>query len=289
MLTGKSVFHVNQTLGKYFSNNELCGYFNSMIEKVTKQPEFLKEGILPSYKNSKGEDFVFPVAVIQYGLGCYDLYLETNDDVYLKKTFECADWILSIQRNDGGIPNFIDEHKDEPFGAMCQGEAASLLLRCYLKSNKKDYLIHAKTALDFMLVDKANGGTSIYSDNKIVLLEFTFSEPVLNGWIFAFFGIFDYLLIQKDDHYLNIYEKAFDTIVDALPSFDCGYWSMYDLSGRIASPFYHRLHIAQLEAIYLISNNDIVLKYLSKWKKCSKNPFKKIRAFMRKAFQKIRD
>lgn len=289
MLTGKSVFHVNQTIGKFFSTCELKGYFNSLIEKVTRQPEFLEVGLMPSYKNTKGDNFVFPVAVIQYGLGCYDLYLETKEEKYFRKTFECADWITSLQNKNGSIPNFTDEHKEAPFGAMCQGEAASLLLRCFIESREKKYLDCAKKSLDFMLLDKNEGGVSSYDDGMLTLLEFTFSEPVLNGWIFALFGLFDYLLVEYNEKYANAYHNTFDNLVNSLHLFDCKYWSMYDLSGRISSPFYHRLHIAQLEALYRISNNDIIYSYLTKWKKNNRSPFKKTIAFVKKVLQKIKD
>jgi hypothetical protein len=33
--------------------------------------------------------------------------------------------------------------------------------------------------------------------------------------------------------------------------YDARFWSFYDTSGALASPFYHRLHIAQLEALEL--------------------------------------
>ena len=36
-----------------------------------------------------------------------------------------------------------------------------------------------------------------------------------------------------------------------LQTYDAGFWSFYDTSGTLASPFYHRLHIAQLEALEL--------------------------------------
>ena len=288
MLTGRSVFHVKQNIGKHFSTTQLNGYFNSLIEKVTRQPQFLTKGAMPTYKNSKGDDFIFPVAVIQYGLGCYDLFLETNDTKYLDKTVECDDWILSIQNENGGIPNFTDEHADEPYGAMCQGEAASLLLRCFKETKSPVYLKKAKKALDFMLTSVDKGGTSVYEQGNLILLEVTFDKPVLNGWIFAFFGLYDFVIITGGE-YLEVYKLALSSLIKFLPLFDHKYWSMYDLSGRIASPFYHRLHIAQLEALYMISKNDVVKAFLTKWRKRNKNPFIRIRAFIKKAFQKIKD
>ena len=289
MLTGRSVLHVKQTLGAFFVPDELRGYFNSMEEKVAKQNHCLGKGIMPSYVNSKGKEYVFPVAVIQYGLGCYDLYLRTGNPLYKQKFIECSDWIIQKQNENGSIPNFIDDHPDKPFGAMCQGEAASLLTRAFKETQEPIYIENAKKALQFMLLDVEKGGTTIYDDNRAYLLEFTFRKPVLNGWIFAFFGVYDYLLIDRCSEFEKKYDLLLSSIIDTLPLFDCKYWSMYDLAGRITSPFYHNLHIAQLEALFLVSGNKTIENYLKKWKSYKKNPFRKMRAFLRKAFQKIRE
>ena len=205
MLTGRSVYHVKQTVGSFFVPGLLGGYFNSMIEKVTKQPEYLRKGLFPSYKDSRGEDFIFPVSVIQYGLGCYDLFLKTGETIYFDKFVECANWTLLKQNEDGSIPNFTDVHPEEPFGAMCQGEAASLFVRAYKETNNVHYLEKAETALRFMLKSVDEGGTSLYEEDCIILLEFTYHKPVLNGWIFAFFGVYDYLLVKENHDFRTIY------------------------------------------------------------------------------------
>ena len=61
MLTGKSIYHVNQDLGKQFIPGELRGYFNNMTEKVTKAPELLNSETLPTLKIQSGEEVYFPV------------------------------------------------------------------------------------------------------------------------------------------------------------------------------------------------------------------------------------
>lgn len=68
MLTGKSILHVNQDLGKCFSKDELTGYYNNLTQKVTMLPEILETDKLPTYHTSNKEDVHFPVAIFQYGL-----------------------------------------------------------------------------------------------------------------------------------------------------------------------------------------------------------------------------
>lgn len=55
MLTGKSVLHVNQGLGKFFRPDELAGYYNDLTEKVTKDAETLEKQCLPTSCSGDGK------------------------------------------------------------------------------------------------------------------------------------------------------------------------------------------------------------------------------------------
>lgn len=74
---------------------------------------------------------------------------------------------------------------------------------------------------------------------------------------------------------------------ELLPRFSNSYWSLYDLGGKIASPFYHNLHIAQMEAMFLITGDSAFKHYADKWKGDQGNSLKHALAFTRKAIQKI--
>ena len=60
MLTGKSVWHVNQDIGKCFSKKSIEGYYNNMTEKVTKIPELLESEELPRLPLEGGGFTYFP-------------------------------------------------------------------------------------------------------------------------------------------------------------------------------------------------------------------------------------
>ena len=85
MLTGKNILHVNQGMGQCFSPGRVNGYFNDLTEKVLKEPELLHTKKLPVVKAESGENITFPVAIFQYGLGAYDLFLQTGRNEYLDK------------------------------------------------------------------------------------------------------------------------------------------------------------------------------------------------------------
>lgn len=106
MLTGKSVLHVNQDLGKYFEAKELKGYYNNMMEKVSYVPHLVDSEELPVLHTESGGTFVFPVAVFQFAFGLLDYYYESKEEKYLAKFRQCADWAISMQHADGAWNNF---------------------------------------------------------------------------------------------------------------------------------------------------------------------------------------
>lgn len=287
MLSGKSVWHVNQDIGKHFSKDDILGYYNNMKEKVTMMPELLDNDNLPSLELENGQSVYFPVAVFQYGLGAYDLYIETKDNKYKRKFLQCANWALDNQDNYGRWNNFFYIFPDAPYSAMAQGEAVSLLIRAYKESGMDKYFIAAQKGIKFMISPMEEGGVSEYMGNNIIFREYTNQQTVLNGWIFAWFGLYDYVLCTSDKEYKKILENSLNTIINYLPKFKCSYWSIYSLDGKIASPFYHNLHIALMQALYQLTDEKIFESYAEKWRMQQNNPFYKGLAFTKKAIQKI--
>lgn len=287
MIFGKSILHVNQTLGLQFKPGEVYGYFNNLTEKVTKDVDALRNESLPKMFDDNGREVIFPVSIFQYGLGAFDLMLEHKKDIYSRQFWRCVEWAYKNQNDEGAwsMGDYIPP--EEPYGAMCQGEGASLLLRAYKLSNNKEYLKRAIRAIDFMLRPLEKGGTSVYSKNDLVLLEFTNRPCVFNGWVFAIFGLYDLTLIIDADKYHNALNKTVTTLRNSLNLWDCGYWSLYNEKGMIASPFYHNLHIAQLEALELAFPSCGFGKLKDKFVAYRNNKFYKKKAFMNKAIQKL--
>ena len=287
MFTGKSVWHVNQDLGKTFARDSVRGYYNNMTEKVTQMPSFLESTELPTL-NYRGEIVEMPVAIFQYGLGAYDLFLLTNDQKYLSKFFQAVEWAMNHLDDHGRWNNFYYIYPDHPYGAMAQGEGASLLVRAYVYCNKQKYLDAAKRAIDFMLLPICKGGTSLYDKDELVLAEYTHRPIVMNGWIFAWWGLYDYVLATEDNGIYKCYlDVSCSSLIKYLPKFKTAYWSKYDLSGRIASPFYHNLHIAQMQAMYELTGEVIFREYSIRWERQQRKLPYKCYAFMKKAIQKL--
>lgn len=266
------------------------GYYNNLTQKVTFLPQILHTDDLPTLHTEKGEDVYFPVAIFQYGLGAYDLYLETKDSVYYNKFAQCCKWALDNQQENGAWNNFFYIYPTSPYGSMAQGEGASLLLRAYIESKQEIYKKAAEKALAFMLIPISDGGTSLYTNEGIELHEYTHLPLVLNGFIFSWWGLYDYTLIDPTNvKFKKSLQSSLNVLKSLLPKFDNGYWSKYDLAGKIASPFYHNLHIAQMEAMYTLTGDKIFKEYADKWLKEQNNKLYYTRAFLTKAIQKIRE
>ena len=287
MITGRSILHVDQGVGSQFIPGELKGYYNDLTEKVTKDEAHISDvAYIPEFKTELGDTVEFAITIIQYGLGCYDMYIKTGDSVFLDKFITCAQWARNHQSDDGAIDAFSSIYPDAPYSAMCQGECASLFLRAHAVLSDRSYFDRAEKALAFMLAEKDSGGLCDYTDG-LVLKEYTHLPVVMNGWIFAMFGIYDMSLVSDDERYGELFRSSVEALARALPSYDNGYWSMYDAGGKIASPFYHDLHIAQMNALFAVSGNPVFKEYGDRFLKYRKSFFKRSRAFIKKAIQKI--
>lgn len=289
MLRHDSVLHVEQDEGKYYSVSEIAGYYNNFCGKIQNTKNIDTSGIpqnIASHGNDR-EQVYFPIAIFQYGLGAYDLWLETKKRDYYNAFLAMADWAVSNQEKSGAWNTFGVLHYNNPYSSMVQGEGASLLARAYKETENQKYYTACTKAIDFMLLPVAEGGTSEYSPDGLVLKEYPDKAPVLNGWIFSAFGLFDAWKLTGKLEYSEAWKQTSDGIKNSLCKFDAGHWSYYDMGGKLTSPFYHSLHIELLKALNHLLPDSEYERYIDKWS-TEKNSWiwNKV-AFVRKAMQKI--
>lgn len=285
MLLGKSIHHVNQDEGKVFSKDLLMGYYNNLTEKVTRGGDY----DVPKSFVDTGDEIYFSIEIFQYGLGAYDLYLlsEKKDGAMLRKTVACAEWAIVNQQEDGAWVTFSYETPDYPYSAMAQGEAISLLLRVYQETKEEKFLLAANKAKDFLLLSFEEGGPTKYDGNDVYLYECPKDPLILNGWIFSLWGLMDYCKLVDDINAKNVLDRTLATLERKLPDFNLSYWSMYEDGHRISSPFYHKLHVAQLNVMYDLTGKEVYKLYADKWHRYEKNWLYRKIAFVKKAWQKI--
>ncbi len=286
MLTGKSISHVNQGAGTCYSRDCVAGYYNDLTEKITKDDPSI---LVPKYYVDSGEEIFFSIGIFQYGLGAYDLYLQTGQQQYLDKLIACADWAVANQEPNGAWDTFSYQNPEHPYSSMAQGEGISLLLRALIATKDEKYFKAATLAKEYMLIPLEDGGTTGYDGEDVVLYEDTEDPVILNGWIFSLWGIYDYWKYTKDAATGDILDRTVRTLVRQLDDFDIKYWSKYDAGNRICSPFYHELHIAQLRVMHDLFGNREFLDTANKWETYQNSFWKSKKAFLCKAIQKIKE
>lgn len=286
MLTGQSISHVNQGAGTCYSRDCVAGYYNDLTEKITKDDPSI---LVPKYYVDSGEEIFFSIGIFQYGLGAYDLYLQTGQQQYLDKLIACADWAVANQEPNGAWDTFSYQNPEHPYSSMAQGEGISLLLRALIATKDEKYFKAATLAKEYMLIPLEDGGTTGYDGEDVVLYEDTEDPVILNGWIFSLWGIYDYWKYTKDAATGDILDRTVRTLVRQLDDFDIKYWSKYDAGNQICSPFYHELHIAQLRVMHDLFGNREFLDTANKWETYQNSFWKSKKAFLCKAIQKIKE
>ena len=284
MIFGKSDLHVNQPIGSFFETNVIKGYYNDFSQKVLKDKKHKEDpSFIHQFITDKGEKVFFPIQIAQYGLGCYELYLKTNENIYKTKMLTCVDFLARKFDENGGIPcMFFVDGLTNAFSAMCQGECISLFLRAYLETTKEEYLQLSHKAFAFLINQKNH-----LLDKNYDFYEYSGKPLVLNGFIFSLFGVFDYYLATNNEKAKSVFNQSVLSLEQKMPCFECDGWSFYDLGGSIASPFYHKLHIELLKALSAISNKLLFNEFAKRWSESLLNRKKRRAMFWKKVKQKI--
>lgn len=216
------------------------------------------------------------VAVAQFGLGCYERYLAGEGEVWLAAAKQVGEFLLDSQKSDGSWLNlapFLHTYPLRPPWAcgMAHGQAASLLVRLHLETGDDRYAQAARKGLEPLVRPTAQGGVCANLDGAPWPEEYP-TEPasfVLNGAIFAWWGMRDVGVGLGDDDASRWFETGVDDLAANLHRFDTGSWSLYSLYPHpvapIASSFYHALHISQLEVMHELSPRPELQATARRW------------------------
>jgi heparosan-N-sulfate-glucuronate 5-epimerase len=280
----------NEFLGKYYQN------ISPAIVHITDGifANLDAEGI-PYCINGKEKTYSI-VAVIQYGLMCYDLFLQDIDVLKNRNSFQnCINWLEQNKNNFKDSVVWRSEARDYynlPEGwisGMYQGQAISIYLRAYQLFGEASYLDTAEKIYNSFKYDYNEGGFKrIDNQGCIWFEEYPSSTPsyVLNGYIYAIFGIYDLYRVSKRDDVKELWESCVHTIEVNLPKYDVWYWSVYDqLKEQLVSFYYQKnVHIPLMKIMYLLTEKEIFNKYAIKWEHNLNNP---IHRFITKIMYRI--
>lgn len=274
-------WHETPELNTRFQTGVLGEYYMTFTSKANYAGPFDQEGIpLLDYRGALGRQYN-PIAIAQYGLGNYNLFAQAGDPARRAQFLKMADWLrLRLQPNHAGLDvwmhDFDFEYRDTLrapwYSGLAQGQGISLLLRAHKETGLPEYLSCATRALRAFTVDVKDGGVACEDeDRNLWFEEYVVFPPthILNGFIWAIWGIYDYSVATGDLRAKELFARAVETLRRSLPRFDTGFWSLYEQSGTklpmIASSFYHALHIVQLRVMSKLTGEAFFAEVAGRW------------------------
>lgn len=281
---------------------ELGEYYMSFVEKANYLGTYDSAGIpLLDYRGKIGPQYN-PIAIAQYGLGNYNLFRQTADTDWRATFFLVADWLSQhLEKNSRGLSvwnhHFDWEYRDTLrapwYSALAQGQGISVLVRAHRESKDARYLEAAKLALESFSTPVADGGVAFTDDRgDLWFEEYIVSPPthILNGFIWAAWGVLDYSLATEDRSAQELFARAVQTLLRNLDRYDLGFWSLYEQSGTrlpmVASPFYHQLHVVQLRVMHKLTGEETFARVADRWENYSRSRGNRTRAlFYKSAFK----
>lgn len=282
---------------------ELGEYYMSFTAKADYPGQYDPDGIpLLDYHGKIGLQYN-PIAIAQYGLGNYNLFRRSGTPERRHKFLLVADWLVAhLECNPAGLwvwnHHFDWEYRTPMkapwYSGLSQGQGISVLVRAHQETGNPAYLEAARQVFATFLHTTAQGGVTWVDEQGYTWFEEAIVDPpthILNGFIWALWGVYDYVLYARSQEAERLFAEAVRTLKDNLHRFDAGFWSLYEHSGTrmkmLASPFYHCLHITQLQVMERLIGGSVFADYAHRWQGYQRNPIKRTLALTYKAVFKL--
>jgi len=241
------------------------------------------------------------ITIAQWGLYNLQQWEKSGEEAKKQQAFRCADWLVENAKPwKQDMLAWVYDYGFDLYGpyppwisGMGQGEAISLLLRCYqIEPREKliDTAHGAIKAFDYSI--EQDGVAAQLSDGSIFFQEYPTSPPVhvLNGGIFALLGVHDYAEFFENDHYRALTRQCLDTLKKHWRDWDAGFWTLYDLYPlrRYASKMYQELHIRQFRSLAKLFGIEEFNNVADRWQRMQKSVASKLMWPAHKLYEKIR-
>ncbi len=270
--------------------NDTRAYYLNQYFKDEQNLTFDSNGIpIFIYRGKQG---YFPTIISMYGLAHFETYRKHGSVDSLLKFRKMADWFVEHQEANGVWMIDYEVKKLnllKPWtSSLLQGMAISVLARAFLIYGDGRYAESARKGLLPFRIDIVNGGVTSTEDGKLFFEEYPSPKGyhVLNGFIITLWGLLDLVRIFDDSEAKALYDAGMETLIDWLPRFDIGYWSLYNISkDKLRNPAsipYHRLHIDQLNIMHQITGEEIFRRYYDIWSGYLDNPLCRLRSLPEK-------
>ncbi|MDG1429717.1 MAG: D-glucuronyl C5-epimerase family protein [Crocinitomicaceae bacterium] len=275
---------VELPVGNVSLERELGKYYQDFTQSL---PHF-EENYFGDFDNNGlpmvgfGDNAIYnQIYIIQFGLIAHDLVLSGIElDKNMNRLKLSIQW---LEENEEKVGEKIvwRNHFDNPryglesgwISGMYQGQAMSLYLRYgQMIGEEEKYTSKAEKVYAFFDVNYENGGVKRFDNNGLLWFEeYPSMDPsfVLNGFVYALFGLFDLWRITEDIEVKQTIDSCIKTLKESLHLYDSGYWSVYDqLKKELATKYYHQnIHIPLMEVLYMLTGEEIFDSYHKRWKK----------------------
>ena len=250
----------------------------------------------------------FVIDMAQYALGCWkqawDIEPEKSQD-WFQKFYIQVSWLLEhqVKKDSTGVLAGVWLHYF-PFSfqgctipwwaGMAQGQAISVLIRAYWHSGEQHFLEAARLAACALILPLEEGGCGTIEEpngHGWFLQEYNSPDYILNGCIFALWGLYDLYRATNEESWKEWIDRVNDTLEYYLSRFDMGYYSAYEMYGKPngpCTPFYHRLHIKQLNILAKLTGRVTFSEYAKRWELQNTIYLNRLRALIAKMAAKIK-
>jgi len=215
--------------------------------------------------------------------------ISVSDEEHLRMFFHGADWFVRNQDENGGWPSNVVFNKNQKkypeaeeiaagwYGAMCQGQAISVLCRAYFASGDEKYINSASAALKLFSIPSVNGGIRAeFMGLHPWYEEYPTTPPtfILNGFIYSLLGLYDLSQVAKDNSEAkDAFDKGMESLKALLPFYESGHGTFYDLrhytmktAPKRARWDYHATHVNQLLTLMTLDEDRQLKTTAERWR-----------------------
>lgn len=277
-------------------------YYMTFEDKASYAGPFDSSGVpLLDYHGAIGRQHN-PIAIAQYGLSLHRRFLRTHDTKDRAKFLMQAEWLRdNLRANPKGVPVWMHEFdweyaqtlKAPWYSGLAQGQGISCLLRAHGATRDAGFLEAAHRAYEAFRLDTEHGGVCRFPGEEAWIEEYLTEPPtsILNGFIWASWGVYDFAIATKDVHANVLWKRSVATLERHLQDYDTGWWSLYDRAPTkircLASPFYHQLHIVQLQVMHRLTGRASFREYAERFAGYQMSGWRRRRALAHKALFKV--
>jgi len=229
-----------------FDTRRVGDYFTDLRGKTTAPGAARPERLLPA-------------ALAQLGLGWWGRMQRGDESA--AQPFEVVCDLLARSARDADDGLRWDYHVALPkYGieppwcsALAQGQIASVFVRAAIRSGRSAHAGLALAAARPLLSDDSDLVTITPDGPVLEEVPRQSRSHVLNGWIYALWGLWDVEVGLGDEQSGDRFRASVRALRAWIDRYDTGWWTRYSVlpggADDLAKPFYHRLHVDQVEIL----------------------------------------